>query len=114
MSDVVLVAQRIEPGKTERLREWLAEIQSRREEAVETLENEGVYTETAFIDSRADGDYLLTYMEAADLERAFEAYESSSHDIDREHQGVLEEVLVDEEPERVVEPGYHVANPDRP
>lgn len=114
MSDVVLVAQRIEPGETERLREWLAELRSRRDEAIETLEDEGVYAETAFIESRADGDYLLTYMEAADLERALEAYESSSHEIDREHRAVLDEVLADEEPERVVEPAYHLATPDRP
>ena len=73
-----------------------------------------MYTETAFIESRADGDYLLTYVEAADLERAFEAYESSSHEIDREQRAVLSEVLDDEEPERVVEPAYHLANPDRP
>ena len=114
MSDVVLVAQRIEPGKTERLREWLEELRSREEAALETLEDEGVYTETAFIESRADGDYLLTYVEATDLERAFEVYEPSSHEIDREHRAVLSEVLADEEPERVVEPAYHLANPDRP
>ena len=65
MSDVKLARARIEPGKEDRLRAWYAELQEREPEVVETLRHEGVYTETAFVQSLDDGTYLYLYMEAA-------------------------------------------------
>ena len=126
MADVVLLKQRVEPGKTDQLREWMAELRSRRDEAVETLQHEGLYTEASFVESRADGTFLLTFLEAEDIDRAFEAYESSTHELDREHREVLDEVLADVQPERNIEvladvqPErniellYQVTNPERP
>ncbi|WP_440764827.1 DUF6176 family protein [Natronorubrum sp. DTA7] len=114
MTDVVLVKHRVEPGKTDRLREWMAELRSRRAEAVETLRHEGVYTEASFVESRADGTFLLTFLEAEDIDRAFEAYESSTHELDREHREVLDDVLADNQPEQTIELLYQVANPERP
>jgi hypothetical protein len=64
MVDVVLTKQRIEPGKISQLREWTEEIRQRENEAVATLKNEGMHSESAFIESTADGDFLVYYMEA--------------------------------------------------
>ncbi|SDK68897.1 DUF6176 family protein [Natronorubrum texcoconense] len=114
MADVVLLKQRVEPAKTDQLREWMAEIRSRRDEAVETLQNEGMYTEATFIESRADGTYLLTFLEVEDIDHAFEAYESSTHELDREHREVLDEVLADDQPEQNIELLYQMTNPERP
>ena len=114
MTDVALVKHRVEPGKIDRLREWMAEVRSRRDEAVETLQHEGLYTEASFIESGADGTFLLTFLEAEDIDRAFEAYESSTHELDREHREVLDEVLADVQPEQNIELLYQVTNPERP
>lgn len=88
MSDVVLIKNRIEPGKTGRLREWMREIRTRRDEAIETLQHEGMISEAAFLERTNDGDYLIYYMEAEDLDRdrVYEAFESSPYGIDHEHQ----------------------------
>lgn len=114
MADVVLTKNRIEPGKTERLREWMSEIRSRDEEAVETLRHEGMHTEAAFLERTDEGDYLVYFMEAADIEAVFEAFESSPHEIDHEHRAVMEEVLADEPTGSEIELLYHMVNPDRP
>jgi len=95
MTDVVLVRQELRPGKTERLREWCTELESREEEVFETLDNEGVYTECRFLRSTDDGDFLFTFMEAADIAESKAAVEDSDFDIDDEHAAVMEEVLVD-------------------
>jgi acyl-CoA reductase-like NAD-dependent aldehyde dehydrogenase len=113
MSEVELVRRRVAPGRTERLREWMAEIRSRRDEALETLEHEGMISEAAFLERAEDGDYLVYFMEAADLDRAYEAFESSPYDVDREHREVLAEVLADDQPEETIEPLYHLVNPER-
>lgn len=62
MVDFVLTKQRIEPGKTERLREWTDEIRDREDEAVETLRNEGMYTEAAFLERTDEGEFLVYFM----------------------------------------------------
>ncbi len=113
MTDVELVRQRVKPGKVDRLREWMAEIEDREEEALATLRDEGMLTETAFLEDREDGTYLYYYMEAEDLDRVREQFADSDHEIDAEHKRVMETVLVDDATERVEEVLYHLANPER-
>lgn len=114
MPEVILTKNRIKPGKTERLREWMAEIQTRREEAIKTLQYEDMLSEAAFLEQTADADYLVYYMEAESVDRVFEAFQSSPYKIDREHQEIMDEVLADDQPERDIEHLYHLVNPERP
>jgi len=114
MTEVALTKHRIEEGKEERLREWIDELQNREDEALETLEDEGVFTEAAFIEHGDDASYLVYFLEARDLETAVETYEHSDHDIDERNQEVMAEVLADGESGGEFEPLYNVSNPDRP
>ena len=114
MADVVLTKQKIEPGKTPRLKEWMDEIRGREDEAIQTLKNEGVYAESAFIERTDDGEYLVYYMEAEDMGHVFEAFSESSHEIDLEHQEVMSDVLETEENVGEYELLYHLVNPERP
>lgn len=114
MPEVILTKQKIEEGKTERLKEWIAEIRDRKEEAIQTLKNEGMHSETAFIEHTDDGDYLVYYMRADDIDEVFEAFRASSHEIDIEHKEVMRDVLESAENEGDYELLYHLANPDRP
>lgn len=114
MTDTTLVKRRIADGKTDRLREWMAEVREREQEAIETLEDEGVLTEAAFIEHTPDGQYLVYYLEAADMDHVQRTFEASSRDIDVTHREVMEEVLADEPTEDGdFELLYHLVNPDR-
>ncbi|WP_227353314.1 DUF6176 family protein [Haladaptatus salinisoli] len=114
MVDVVLTKRKIKPGKTRRLKEWMAEIRSREDEAVETYESEGMHSESAFIERTDEGDFLVYYMESEDARRAYEAFENSTHEIDREHKEVMEATLEDERSVGEYELLYHLAHPNRP
>lgn len=113
VTEAQLIRYRLEPGGEERLREWAEDVKSRRDEAVQTLRDEGTLTETAFLESRPDGDYVSFYMEAEDLVAAHEAFEESDHDIDEEFARVLAEVTADDQPDAEIETLYHLTNPER-
>ncbi|WP_436932211.1 DUF6176 family protein [Halosimplex halobium] len=113
MTDVVMVKQRVEEGKVDRLREWMAEVRDRRDEAEATLRDEGMLTESAFLERTDDGPHLVYYMEAEDIERVWDQYEDSDHDIDREHKQVMSDVLPDGRDVGDYELLYHLTNPDR-
>jgi len=113
MTDVVMVKQRVEQGKVDRLKAWVAEVRDRRAEAEDTLRDEGMLTESAFLEHTDDGPYLVYYMEAEDIDRVWEQFEDSDHDIDREHEEVMSEVLEDGRDVGEYERLYHLTNPDR-
>lgn len=114
MSEVLLTKNRIEPGKTERLREWTEEIKRRHDEAIETLQHESMYSEAAFLERTDDENYLVYFLEAEDIDQVFKAFESSPYEIDEEHQEVMNEVLADDDANRDIELLYHLVNPERP
>ncbi len=113
MTDTVLVRQRVKPEAVDRLREWMTEVQKREDEAFATLRDEGMLTETAFLDAREDDTYLYYYMEAEDLDHVREQFADSDHDIDAQHKQVMETVLVEDSTERIDDVLYHLANPER-
>jgi hypothetical protein len=114
MPDVALVKQKIEDGKESRLREWMAEVREREEEALETLENEGMHSESAFVEHTDDGDFLIYYLKADDVDRALEAHEESSHELDEQHRRVMDEVIEGGSDTGEYELLYHLENPQRP
>jgi hypothetical protein len=114
MSEVQLLRYRLKEGKRDRLYEWMEEVNSRRDEALDTLHAEDVYSEAVFLESRADGEYVTFYMEAKDLEAAADAFEASTHDLDQQFKRLLNEVAAREQPDEDIEPLYHLMNPDRP
>jgi len=93
MADVNLARAPIEDGKIDRLRDWFKEMEDRESEVIETLQHEGVYTETAFILENDRSAYLYIYMEAEDFEKADKAGDEEAYDIDEEHHEVLGDTL---------------------
>jgi hypothetical protein len=90
----VLSTAWIVPGKTQRLREWYAELQDRRDEAFQTLDNEGVRQEVAYILGTEHGDLLAVFIEVDDMDAANDAFYSSPFEIDRQHAQVMDECTV--------------------
>jgi len=109
VTDVNLARAPIEAGAERRLREWFAELSDRESEVVETLDHEGVYTETAFVLTDDEQAYLYVYMEAEDFEAADAAGDEEAYDIDEKHHEVLRETLAGDW--ESLEPIGHFTNP---
>ncbi|MGD1897716.1 MAG: DUF6176 family protein [Phormidesmis sp.] len=71
---------------------WRKTLQERREEVIATLRDEGVKIESYFEVKIADEDYLLWYMRAESVEKAWEIALKSQHDIDAFHFQVFEDI----------------------
>jgi hypothetical protein len=85
--------KRVKPGKVDKLRAWMRELMDRRDEVVESFEQEGVRDEKAWL-LQDDEGYILVYaIEAEDLEKARQAYRESTLPIDLEHREALRDVL---------------------
>jgi hypothetical protein len=88
-----LAFHRVADGELDRLRSWMGELMRRRDEVIETFENEGTRHEVAYLLSTSDGPILVQAMEVEDRERARAAFRSSSLPIDVEHKQVMRRVL---------------------
>jgi hypothetical protein len=84
---------RIRAGQEGRLRDWLAELATRQEEARQSPAQEGTRHEQLYVLPDAEGSVLVYVMEAEDVQRAYSAYGASQLPIDLEHQAVLAQVL---------------------
>ena len=76
--------ERIHPDKEQRLRAWLAELNSRAAEVRETFRDETVRAEQAYIVAGQEGPLLVYVIEADDLARGAKTFAASSHRIDAE------------------------------
>jgi hypothetical protein len=90
----VLSTAWIVPEKEQRLRDWYAELEERRDEAFQTLDNEGVRQEVAFVLDTERGKLLAVFIEVEDMDKANEAFFSSPFEIDRQHKEVMDECTV--------------------
>lgn len=85
--------RKIAPDKTEKLRSWMAEAQSRDDEVTETFRQETVRHEQAYLIENS-GDRILVYvMELEDPEAARQAFQNSALEIDHQHRAVMAEVV---------------------
>jgi cell pole-organizing protein PopZ len=84
---------RIKPGKEQRLREWLTELNTRADEVREAFSASGVRAEQAFVLSGATGSLLIYVSEAAHHGNAAQAFAESNRAIDVEHRRVMEECV---------------------
>jgi hypothetical protein len=75
-----------------------------------------MYTESLFVEEVDGTDYLLWYMEAEDVERVIEVYETATDDVVEESDGLFEDALVGGFEGAVSEPELqmHAVGPDRP
>ena len=95
MNRPVCVRVRLKTGVLSRVREWAAYLAAHRSEALQTLEAEGVSIESVFLDSTADGDFLIYYMRSASHEKAREVAARSTAAIDNFHKAFKREAWVD-------------------
>jgi len=85
---------KLKPESGPKVEDWAQTINSRREEAIQTIRDEGIEVESWFSLAIEGEDYLLCYVRSESLERAKEIYEQSSHAIDEYHQNFKDEVFL--------------------
>lgn len=84
--DVSCVIIELKPSSLVRAKEWAAFILDNKEEALATLENEGVTIESFFFLTMESKDYLVGYMRAKSMEHAHEVVKHSLSQVDAYHQ----------------------------
>jgi hypothetical protein len=99
----ICIKTKLKSNTIDEVRSWFKQIQSREREALQTLENEEVFIESAFIDKQGDDYYLIYYMKANDIDYAYSVFSKSTLAIDTyykscwkkycEGREILEEVL---------------------
>ena len=99
----ICIKTKIKPGHIEEVRFWFKNLLERRDETLETLRNESVVVESAFIDKQGDDLFLIYYMKAESIDKAYEVFTKSTSAIDVYHKAcwkkhcegriVLEELL---------------------
>jgi hypothetical protein len=88
----VLSTAWIKEGKGDSLREWYGELARRSDEAFQTLDNEGIRQEIAFILDTEHGELLCVFLEVEkDMAEADKAFFSSPFEIDRQHMEVMDD-----------------------
>ncbi|WP_255192971.1 DUF6176 family protein [Natronobeatus ordinarius] len=129
--DVDLVRMRLRPGLPERVADGFAGFSRRVVDgnlelgpierwSAEMLDAENMYTESVFLERRADGYALVGYMEAEEMARVYDAYYDTENPVARGSEIVLGRVL--EAPETILEYPLetdvellaHAIAPDRP
>ena len=86
---------KLKPDSIERVREWAATINARRDEAIDSLRDETVVVESIFLDRTEQGDFLIGYMKAVSFEKNREAVQKSVHEIDAYHREFKQETWLE-------------------
>jgi hypothetical protein len=85
VSEIVCSKIKLKPGSLERVKQWVNELNQRKDEVIQTLQAEGVLIEAAFLDSTEQGDYLIYFIKVENYERAHEVFKHSTFAIDAYH-----------------------------
>ncbi len=84
---------RIKPGKEQRLRDWLGELNSRADEVCESFAQSGVRAEQAFVVTGATESLLVYVSDADNQETAARQFAASTLAIDIEHRAAMDECI---------------------
>ena len=90
---IKLGIRRVKPEEVGRLREWMSQLDKRRDEVQATFRQEGVQHEQVYLLDVPGGPIMVDAMQAPDHDRAAKAFLESKLPIDAEHKAVLKQVL---------------------
>ncbi|WP_312912387.1 DUF6176 family protein [Natronosalvus caseinilyticus] len=118
MAEIFIRKQKIRPGKTERLREWIAkmdeEVEADSQGVRDIWSAESLHTISLFIEHASDGDYFVWYLEADSMDQLIDARRASTHPLHDVEDTMMEDVLEDPNESGDFEPLLHGVSPERP
>jgi len=99
----ICIKTKLKEDTIDEVRQWFQTLNDRRDEVRESMQNEGVIVESAFLDKQGDDYFLIYYMRADDVKHAYDVFNKSTLAIDHYHKDcwkkycegrvVLEELL---------------------
>ncbi len=107
-SELRCTCSKIKAGHLEDVQNWLSAIASRSEEALQTLEEEKILLESAFIKEIGGQHFLIYYWIAEDIEKAGQAFGASTLPIIDFHKKCWNSFI---EQDEVLPPVLHLVNP---
>lgn len=84
--DVICAKVWLKPDSEARVREWAEYAQAHRDEAAQTLQDEGIAIESEFFDPMPARPCLAYHMRSSSQEHAMPVAAKSAHAIDADHQ----------------------------
>jgi hypothetical protein len=78
----ICISTKIDPIFIDEVREWFKTLKNRLDETMETLENENVLVESAFLHKHVNEVFLIYYLKAEDIDKAYEVFDRSTSPID--------------------------------
>lgn len=118
MAETFIRKQKIRPGKTERLREWIAKMEDEAEADCQGVRDiwaaESLHTISLFIEHTEDGDYFVWYLEAESMEQLINARHSSTRPLHDVEDAMMKDVLENPDETGDFEPLLHGVSPERP
>jgi hypothetical protein len=87
--DIAAGLIKLKPNASAQVANWQQTLEARRDEAIQTLTDEGVEVESWF-EVEIDGQpYLLWYMRTESRAKSREVFNKSTHDIDQFHAEIM-------------------------
>lgn len=86
---------KLKPDSDEKVEHWRETVSSRLDEALATLKDEGVEIESWFRVTIEDQDYLLWYMRAESIQKAFEVSQTLKHPLDKFHYELMKSITAE-------------------
>ena len=83
--DIGAALIKLKPNTATNVEAWRAELEQRKDEAIETLKAEKVFIESWFHVELEGDDYLMVFMRAKDIAYAQQVGKNSQFDIDKVH-----------------------------
>lgn len=83
--ETICIRTRLKKGSLDDVRKWFSTLRKKSNEVLQSLEEEGVVIESAFLDKQGEDYYLIYYMKAKSLHHAREVGKRSTLPIDKYH-----------------------------
>lgn len=78
----ICIKTKIKPEFLDDVHIWFKTLIERLDETMDTLKNEDVLIESAFLDQQGDDFYLIYYLKAVDINKVYEIFDKSTSPID--------------------------------
>lgn len=85
---------KIKDGMRDEIMRWAQLLNERKGQVLESLQEEEVIMELAYLDNQPDGLYLVYVLKTEDIKRAFEKLEESRREVDILHKEILSKALI--------------------
>lgn len=79
----ICIKTKLKKNLIHEVRQWFQNLRMRINETLQTMENEGVFVEAAFLDQQGDDLYLIYYLKAESISHVYEVFNKSELAIDQ-------------------------------